>query len=90
MHISKESSRSSSAARYNVLYYTIWYSRYNRACRRVLLQLATARLQLIIKSTPSYICWLAMAIKPGINYKSFYGHYFCLTLLSKGTYLSKT
>ena len=31
LHVSNESSRSSSAARHNILYYTVWYNRYNRA-----------------------------------------------------------
>ena len=31
LNVSNESNRSSSAARHNVLYYTVWYSRYNRA-----------------------------------------------------------
>ena len=31
LRVSKESSRSSSAARHNILYYTVWYNRYNRA-----------------------------------------------------------
>ena len=30
LHVSKESSRSSSAAWHNALYYTVWYNRYNR------------------------------------------------------------
>ena len=30
LHVSNESSRSSSAARHNILYYTVWYNRYNR------------------------------------------------------------
>ena len=30
LHVSKESSRSSSGARHNILYYTVWYNRYNR------------------------------------------------------------
>ena len=41
LHVSNESSRSSSGARHNILYYTVWYNRYNRAIR---LQLAAARL----------------------------------------------
>ena len=32
VHVSNESSRSSSGARHNILYYTVWYNRYNRAC----------------------------------------------------------
>ena len=31
LYVSNESSRSSSAARHNILYYTVWYNRYNRA-----------------------------------------------------------
>ena len=31
LHVSNESSRSSSGARHNVLHYTVWYNRYNRA-----------------------------------------------------------
>ena len=31
LHVSNESSRSSSGARHNILYYTVWYNRYNRA-----------------------------------------------------------
>ena len=31
LHVSKESSRSSSEARHNILYYTVWYNRYNCA-----------------------------------------------------------
>ena len=31
LHVSNESSRSSSAARHNILYYTVWYNRHNRA-----------------------------------------------------------
>ena len=31
LHVSKESSRSSSGARYNILYYTVWYNLYNHA-----------------------------------------------------------
>ena len=31
LHVSKESSRPSSGARHNILYYTVWYCRYNRA-----------------------------------------------------------
>ena len=31
VHVSNESSRSSSVARHNILYYTVWYNRYNRA-----------------------------------------------------------
>ena len=31
-HVSNESSRSSSGAQHNILYYTVWYNRYNRAC----------------------------------------------------------
>ena len=31
LHVSKESGRSSSEARHNILYYTVWYNRYNRA-----------------------------------------------------------
>ena len=31
VHVSKESSLSSSAARHNILHYTVWYNRYNRA-----------------------------------------------------------
>ena len=30
LHVSNESSRSSSGARHNILYYTVWYNRYNR------------------------------------------------------------
>ena len=30
LHVSNESSRSSSGAQHNVLYYTVWYNRYNR------------------------------------------------------------
>ena len=36
LHVSKESSRSSSAARHNILYYTVWYNRYNRAGESIL------------------------------------------------------
>ena len=32
LHVSNESSLSSSGARLNILYYTVWYNRYNRAC----------------------------------------------------------
>ena len=35
LHVSNESSRSSSGARHNILYYTVWYNRYNRAIRRI-------------------------------------------------------
>ena len=35
VHVSNESSRSSSGARHNILYNTVWYNRYNRAIRRV-------------------------------------------------------
>ena len=31
LHVSNESSRSSSEARHNILYYIVWYNRYNRA-----------------------------------------------------------
>ena len=31
LHVSNESSRSSSGARHNILYCTVWYNRYNRA-----------------------------------------------------------
>ena len=31
LHVSKDSSRSSSGAQHNILYYTVWYNRYNRA-----------------------------------------------------------
>ena len=31
LHVSNESSRSSSGARHNILYYTVWYNRYNGA-----------------------------------------------------------
>ena len=31
LHVSNESSRSSSEARHNILCYTVWYNRYNRA-----------------------------------------------------------
>ena len=31
LHVSNELSRSSSGARNNILYYTVWYNRYNRA-----------------------------------------------------------
>ena len=31
LRVSNESSRSSSGARHNILYYTVWYNRYNRA-----------------------------------------------------------
>ena len=31
LHVSNESSRSSSGARHNILYYTVWYNQYNRA-----------------------------------------------------------
>ena len=31
LHASNESSRSSSGARHNILYYAVWYNRYNRA-----------------------------------------------------------
>ena len=31
VHVSNESSRSSAGARHNILYYTVWYNRYNRA-----------------------------------------------------------
>ena len=31
LHVSNECSRSSSGARQNILYYTVWYNRYNRA-----------------------------------------------------------
>ena len=31
LQVSNESSRSSSGARHNILYYTVWYNRYNRA-----------------------------------------------------------
>ena len=31
VHVSNESSRSASGARHNILYYTVWYNRYNRA-----------------------------------------------------------
>ena len=31
LHVSNESSRSSSGARHNILYYAVWYNRYNRA-----------------------------------------------------------
>ena len=30
LHVSNESSRSSLGARHNILYYTVWYNRYNR------------------------------------------------------------
>ena len=32
LHVSNESSRSSSGARHNVLYYTVWYNRYIMPC----------------------------------------------------------
>ena len=35
LHVSNESSRSSSGALHNILYYTVWYNRYYRAIRRV-------------------------------------------------------
>ena len=35
LYVSNESSLSSPGARHNILYYTVWYSRYNRAIRRV-------------------------------------------------------
>ena len=35
LHVSNESVRSSSAAQRNILYYTVWYNRYNSAIRRV-------------------------------------------------------
>ena len=35
LHVSNESSRSSSGAQHNILYYTVWYNRYTRAIRRV-------------------------------------------------------
>ena len=31
LHVSNEPSRPSSAARHNILYYTVWYNPYNRA-----------------------------------------------------------
>ena len=31
-HVSNESSRSSSGAQHNILYYTVWYNRYNILC----------------------------------------------------------
>ena len=31
LHVSNESSRSSSGARLNILYYVVWYNQYNRA-----------------------------------------------------------
>ena len=31
LHVSNESSRSSSGVRRNILYYIVWYNRYNRA-----------------------------------------------------------
>ena len=35
LHVSNESSRSSSGARHNIVYYTVWYNRYNRYNRAV-------------------------------------------------------
>ena len=33
LHVSNESSRSPSGAQHTILYYTVWYNRYNRAIR---------------------------------------------------------
>ena len=46
LHVSNESSRSSSGTRHNILYYTVWYNRYTRAIRRV--QFLAARLAFTI------------------------------------------
>ena len=33
LHVSNESSHSSLGAQHNILYYTVWYNRYNILCR---------------------------------------------------------